>query len=84
MINYGKTRCTVRPEPVVADEYSVWVHSNIVDIHEDDFDGYEFDMLQYSKDEYFNHNVNSTEERLEAIEEAIMELAEMLGGDSNG
>ena len=56
MTNHGKTRSTVQPEPIIIDEYSVWVHSNIEPISEStgdyEFDGFEYDMIQYDKNEY--------------------------------
>ncbi len=57
MIDYGKTRSTVKPEPVVIDEFSVWQHTNIKAISENvgtenEFVGYEFNMVQYDKDEF--------------------------------
>ena len=29
MVDYGKVRSTVKPEPIVIDEFSVWQHTNI-------------------------------------------------------
>lgn len=57
MIEHGKVRSTVQPEPFVVDEFSVWVHSNITSVEENkgeenEFIGFEFDMIQYDKDEY--------------------------------
>ncbi len=56
MIDHGKVRSTVAPEPMVVDEFSVWVHSNITPVEEDNgeetFVGFEYDMVQYDKDEY--------------------------------
>ena len=56
MKDYGRVRSTVAPEPMVVDEFSVWVHSNITPVEEDNgeetFVGFEYDMVQYDKDEY--------------------------------
>lgn len=57
MINYGKVRSTVKPEAIKIDEYSVWKCSNIEPIteqldEEKQFVGYEYDLVQYNKDEY--------------------------------
>ena len=56
MKDYGRVRSTVAPEPMVIDEFSVWVHSNITSVEEDNgeetFVGFEYDMVQYDKDEY--------------------------------
>ena len=29
MINHGKVRSTIKPESMVIDEYSVWIHEDI-------------------------------------------------------
>lgn len=56
MIEHGKVRSTVVPEPLVIDEVNVWVHSNIVPVEEavgeETFKGFEYDMIQYEKNEY--------------------------------
>lgn len=57
MVDYGKVRSTVKPESIVIDDFSVWQHTNIQKIsenvgEENEFVGYEFNMVQYSKDEF--------------------------------
>ena len=57
MVDYGRVRSTVKPEPIVIDEFSVWQRTNIQEIsenvgEENEFVGYEFNMVQYSKDEF--------------------------------
>lgn len=57
MVDYGRVRSTVKPEPIVIDEFSVWQYTNIQEIsenvgEENEFVGYEFNMVQYSKDEF--------------------------------
>lgn len=56
MIDYGRVRSTIRPEEKVVDEYSVWLNTDIQEVevtHEDDTHiEYEFNQVQYSKDEY--------------------------------
>ena len=56
MTDYGRIRSTVEPEGKVIDEYSVWINTDIQEI-EVEHDGdvhteYEFNQVQYSKDEY--------------------------------
>lgn len=64
MIEHGKVRSTVSPEPLVVDEHSVWVHSNITPLEEvvgeETFVGFEYDMIQYEKDEYIKIVTEST------------------------
>ena len=57
MINYGTVKSAVRPEPMVVDEYSVWMHTDIQETTETGMDGevingYQYTMIQYDKDEY--------------------------------
>ena len=82
MINYGKTKSTVRPNGIVTDEKSVWVHTNIVEITEEEFIGYEYDMVQYDKDEYITllaeKNI-SLEDELTSTQLALVEIYEDMG-----
>ena len=48
MTDYGIVKSAVRPEAKVVDECSVWVNSDITKTEE----GFEYHMVQYSKDEY--------------------------------
>ncbi|WP_202946818.1 hypothetical protein, partial [Rhodanobacter spathiphylli] len=52
MKDYGRVRSTISPKPMVIDEFSVWIHKNITEVSENEFIGYEYDMIQYEKDEY--------------------------------
>ena len=57
MVDYGKVRSTVKPEPIVIDEFSVWQHTNIQDAsenvgEENEFVGFEYNMIQFTKDEF--------------------------------
>lgn len=57
MVDYGKIRSTVKPESIVIDDFSVWQHTNIQEVsenvgEENEFKGFEFNMVQYTKDEF--------------------------------
>lgn len=57
MVDYGKVRSTVKPESIVIDDFSVWQHTNIQEAsenvgEENEFKGFEFNMVQYTKDEF--------------------------------
>ena len=87
MKDFGKTRSTVKPDAVVIDDNSVWVHTDIQEVHESvgedqSFDGYEFNMIQYEKDEYIlmmsEKNV-SLEKQVTDTQLALCEMYEMLG-----
>ncbi len=83
MINHGKVRSTVKPENTVIDEYSVWVANNIEEITVEDIDSndntthieYEYELLQYSKDEY----IKLMSEQNYETQLALVELYESLG-----
>ena len=83
MINHGKVRSTVKPENTVIDEYSVWVANNIEEITVEDIDSndntthieYEYELLQYSKDEY----ITLMSEQNYETQLALVELYESLG-----
>lgn len=83
MINHGKVRSTVKPENTVIDEYSVWVANNIEEITVEDIDSndntthieYEYELLQYSKDEY----IELMSEQNYETQLALVELYESLG-----
>ena len=48
MKDYGFVQSGVKPEEKVVDEFSVWVNTDIVETD----DGWEYHMVQYTKDEY--------------------------------
>lgn len=88
MKEYGKVRSTVQPEPKVIDEFSVWVAENITPVSEpgvDDqegFEGYEYDLTQYDKDEYIkmmDEKNAALEEELTATQMGLCEVFELLG-----
>ena len=87
MIQYKKVRSTQQPETQVIDEYSVWVAENITPVSEpgtdeqEGFVGYEYDLTQYTKDEY----IKMIDEKNAALETqvtdtqlALCEVYEML------
>jgi len=78
MIDYGRQRSTVKPEPMVIDESSVWVHSNITPVEEtvgeETFSGWEFNMVQYTKDEY----IRMLDTQLTDTQFALVEVYEMI------
>lgn len=87
MVNYGKVRSCVKPEPVVIDEFSVWQHTDIQEVSENvgkenEFVGYEFDMIQYEKNEFI---LNQTAEnaalqkQITDTQLALCEVYELMG-----
>lgn len=98
MIEHGRVRSTVCPQPIVTDELSVWKHTNITPVTENEgtdmeFVGYEFNMVQYTKDEYIlaqaeenaalQNRLQATAEQLTDTQLALCDVYELLvGGDA--
>lgn len=86
MKDFGKTRSTVKPDAVVIDDNSVWVHTDIQEVHESvgedqSFDGYEFNMIQYEKDEYIlmmSEKNSELEKQVTDTQLALCEVYELL------
>ena len=74
MKDYGRVRSTVRPKPIEIDSYHVYVNSNIMEIITDDFNGYEYDMIQYEKDEYIELLSEQNETFLETLDTLMSEI----------
>lgn len=88
MKQYQKVRSVQQPEPKVIDEFSVWVAENITPVSEPGtdeqpgFEGYEYDLTQYTKDEYIqsiDEKNTALGKQLETTQEAIDFL--LLGGE---
>lgn len=87
MKDYGRQRSTVRPDEMVIDEFSVWNHTDITDIaenvgKENEFIGFEFNMVQYTKDEYIKiiaEKNASLENEVTNTQIALTEIYESMG-----
>lgn len=84
MIEHGKVKSTVAPEPLVIDEVNVWVHSNIVPVEEvvgeETFKGFEYDMIQYEKDEYIRIMAEQNKTLVSQMTDTQLALIEMYEG----
>lgn len=87
MKDFGKTKSTVMPEEMVIDEFSVWIASNIEAVTEEGtdeqegFTGFEYDLVQYDKDEYIKmigEKNNSLDDQITDTQLALCEVYEML------
>lgn len=87
MKEYGKVRSTKQPEQKVIDDYSVWIAENITTVTEagtdeqPGFTGYEYDLTQYTKDEYIkmiDDRNTSLEDQMTQAQEAMCEIYEMM------
>lgn len=85
MINHGKVRSTIKPESMVIDEYSVWIHEDIQEIEVSNEQNdesetkthieYEYTMIQYDKNEYIMNQA----QQITDTEMALCEIYESLG-----
>ena len=91
MVDYGRIRSTVKPEEKVVDDYSVWVNSDIEKIEvttpvsdeeNETHTEYEFNQVQYSKDEYIKM-IDEKNAKLESTitdtQMALCEVYELMG-----
>lgn len=84
MVNHGTVKSTVRPNELIIDESSVWVHTNITEVsenlgQENEFIGFQFDCVQYDKDEYIkllSEKNDSLEQQLTDAQLALCEIYE--------
>ena len=79
MKDYGIVEGSTKPEEKIVDEYSVWVNTDIAETA----DGWEYHMVQYSKDEYIKLMVDKNaalEEQLTDTQLALCDVFEMIGG----
>lgn len=88
MKEYGTVRSTKQPEPKVIDDHSVWIATNITPVSETGTDeepgfiGYEYDLTQYTKDEYIqliDEKNASLEAEITSTQLALCDVYEMLG-----
>ena len=82
MTNYGKVRSTVKPAEIVIDEFSVWENSNIKAVSENvgsenEFVGYEFNMVQYDKNEFILKQAKENSELSEQITQTQVALCDV-------
>ena len=86
MVDYGKVRSTVKPESIVIDDFSVWQHTNIQEVsenvgEENEFKGFEFNMVQYTKDEFILQQAaenTSLSHQVTDMQLALCEVYEMI------
>lgn len=86
MVDYGKVRSTVKPESIVIDDYSVWQHTDIQEVsenvgEENEFIGFEFNMVQYTKDEFILQQAaenTSLSQQVTDMQLALCEVYEMI------
>lgn len=81
MKNYGKVRSNTRPQPIEITDKSVFISSDIaaytevIDDHE--ISGFEYNYIEYSKDEYLIHQ----NEQIAGLQEQLQAAKILLGVD---
>lgn len=83
MITKENVRSTIKPNEIEILETKVFVAENIREVSEEDFEGFEFNLKEYEKDEYINtlaEKNKDLEVQIIENEEALIELYEMVGG----
>lgn len=86
MVDYGKVKSTIKPESVVIDDYSVWENTNIEAVSENvgtetEFNGFEYNMVQYDKNEYILKQAQANAElsdQLTGTQLALCDVYEMI------
>ena len=73
MVDYGKVKSTIKPESVVIDDYSVWENTSIEAVSENvgtetEFNGFEYNMVQYDKNEYILKQAQANADVYEMIQ----------------
>lgn len=83
MINYGKQKSTVKPDELELTESKVFVSSNITEVSEpgtdeqSEFIGYEFDLIEYDKDEYIKIQAEKNAELEKNITDTQLALCDV-------
>ena len=87
MTEYKNVQSGVKPKETEIDEYSVWVSENFREIEVTDENGshteYEYDQIQYSKDEYIlllSEENKNLENMLTDTQLALCDVYEMMEG----
>lgn len=82
MVDYGKVRSTIKPESVVIDDYSVWENTSIEAVSENvgtetEFNGFEYNMVQYDKNEYILKQAQASAELSDQLTETQLALCDV-------
>lgn len=82
MVDYGKVKSTIKPESVVIDDYSVWENTNIEAVSENvgtetEFNGFEYNMVQYDKNEYILKQAQANTELSDQLTETQLALCDV-------
>jgi len=87
MVHYSRVKSTQKPDSIEVRETKVFIASNIKEVSENvgdenEFVGFEFDWLEYEKDEYIllqAEKNSELEDQLTDTQLALCEIFESLG-----
>lgn len=78
MKQYGRIESTIEPKPIDIDDLSVWIVENIENIERDGMALYQYDLIQYSKNEYIIELSNRDKVKSDALLELSSMMAEII------
>lgn len=82
MTDYGRIKSTVRPEPVETTETMVYVATDITPFLDSSdnqvIEGYEYNYVGYTKDEYIQHVTQSNTESIDMLLGCVLEMSEII------
>ena len=75
-------KSTIKPESVVIDDYSVWENTSIEAVSENvgtetEFNGFEYSMVQYDKNEYILKQAQANAELSDQLTETQLALCDV-------
>lgn len=77
MVNHGKVQSTVKPDNVVVDSRSVWISENIEAVKTEEFEGFSYDLTQYTLEEYTLKSIEVNKELERQVSETQMAIVEI-------
>ena len=82
MVDYGKVKSTIKPESVVIADYSVLENTSIEAVSENvgtetEFNGFEYSMAQYDKNEYILKQAQANAELSDQLTETQLALCDV-------
>lgn len=80
MIEHGVVKSTIEPKTMEIDANSVWVAEDIKPFKDEESEGFEYKLTQYSKDEYIQQL--DTRDRMKS--DAILELSDIISDMMEG
>lgn len=77
MINHGNVQSTVKPQPFEVTTENVWVAENIQEVKTEEFEGFSYDLTQYTLEEYTLKSIEVNKELERQVSETQMAIVEI-------